>query len=79
MGLASFLFFLGYESTADFQKFMFKENPANAGWVFTVSFALFMWPFIYMTIMWFVCVNQASFAPWDFTNTRNFQITQVSL
>lgn len=31
IGFAAFLFFFGYESTADFQKFLFKENPANAG------------------------------------------------
>lgn len=31
IGFAAFLFFFGYESTADYQKFLFKENPANAG------------------------------------------------
>ena len=31
IGFVSFLFFFGYESTADFQKFLFKENAANQG------------------------------------------------
>jgi len=37
IGFAAFLFFWGYESTADLQKFLFKNAPENAGKICTVG------------------------------------------
>eukprot|EP01084_Bolivina_argentea_P152006 265233_1 len=37
IGFAAFLFFFTYESTADFQKFLFKQDPSNIAKICTVG------------------------------------------